>query len=569
MVYEQIIHGIYAWLSKYQVNEKGYDYGGIYDPVDKRVLGEQYSATHFALLSALLFRNTNDFTYLKSAKLAIEFHIRTSKDEYRFGDGGYPWDFNNYAFLETHRLLNEVLSLEERKTWKKSIKSMKTNRYLVTNWFAMRAYSYLLRYKLFGSIIDYLKYKENLFFVNWAQLKDGCFEDLKWRSAPIQYHAFTLTILHRIYQITKDKTLKERFLRGVNYLKYFIDPDGDFNFKGRGQEQIFGYGAAIYVFEAAKKIDPANQEEYQYLLNKVCEYLLRFVNEEGHFPLVLNAHNDSEKMGWYDYHHLTVYNAFLGAWLALSSMISKSDVEAKKKNYDGITFFQPSQTLIVRFPSYYAVFSGGGTVYLSDCGLVPHNLWVKDCGWFSPTPGGPSQNLFGKINKVEHVEKNFFAPLAKDSDGRWIIPALKKGTITKLEDKIYKISLNYGPYIVEREVCFGTKEIAFEDQIHFKKDKTYQEFRYFNMPVSTEKYTVDVYDNHAEFKYHDEIKIILRLDLIAHYGDLECLEKIKTSRGYARILCIRAMEEEFDKKECKIIKYSLKFVGPRSHNFPI
>jgi len=557
-MYEKTIKNLYEWLSKLQVKEKGYDYGGIYDPIDKRVFGEHYSATHFALLSSVLFRMTNDLEYLNSAKLAINFHIRTSKDEYKYGDWGYHWEFNNYAFLETYNLLHESLSSEEREEWETSIRSWKSTMSHVTNWLAMSAYSYLLRYKLFGSLSDYLRYRKDIFHVKRAQLKDGCFEDVRGESDPIQYHVFTLAIVHRIYQVTKNNNLKKSFLKGLDYFKYFVDPDGDFNFKGRGQEQIFGYGAAIYVLEAAKNLDSKNRGEYQYLLNRVYEYLLEFVNEDGHFPLVLNTHSDSEKMGWYDYHHLTVYNAFLGAWLALSSMISRNDTVAEQKKYDAVKLFKPSKTLIVRSPSYYAVFSGGGSRYLSDCGLSPHHIWVKGAGWFLPSPGGPSPDRYGKINRVVHVEKNFFAPIAKDPRGFWITPALKKGIITEIDNKNYVISLNYGHFDVKRSISFGTDKISFKDRFHFKTDERYQEFRYFNMPVSTEKYRMDIHENIVEFRSKQSGTMVV-LD-ITNLHDIEILEKIKTSRGYARILCIRDLEKRFKKGENKEMYVSLRFL---------
>lgn len=554
---KKTIKNLYDWLSKLQVKEKGYDYGGIYDSIDKRVFGEHYSATHFALLAAVLFRMTDEFEYLNSAKLAIDFHIRTSKDEYKYGDWNYHWDFNNYAFLETYNLLHGALSSEERERWETSIKSWKTNTHQVTNWLVMRAYSYLFRYKLFGSFSDYWEYKRILNHVKRAQLKDGCFEDVKGESNPVQYHVFTLAILHRIYQVTKIRGLKKRFLKGVDYFKYFVDPDGDFNFKGRGQEQIFGYGAAIYVLEAAKNMDSKNRGEYQYLLNKVYGYLLEFVNEDGHFPLVLNTHTDSEKMGWYDYHHLTVYNASLGAWLALSSMVSKNDTTAEQKKYDAVKLFKPSKTLIVRFPSYCAVFGAGGTRYLSDCGLSPHHIWLKGAGWFLPSPGGPSPDRYGKINRVEHVEKNFFAPIAKDSQGLWITPAYTMGKIIKVDDNRYKLCLDYKLFTVERAVTFRTNEISFEDQIRFKTNERYQEFRYFNMPIAIEKYKIDIHKNNVEFKCNKNEKVKISLNITKPYYDIECLEKIKTARGYARILCMRDIDKKFSKNEIIKTNYSM------------
>ena len=50
-----------------------HDHGAIYDPIDGRPQGEHYSTTHFALLSAILFTESQDPSYLESAKSVIKF----------------------------------------------------------------------------------------------------------------------------------------------------------------------------------------------------------------------------------------------------------------------------------------------------------------------------------------------------------------------------------------------------------------------------------------------------------------------------------------------------------------
>ena len=121
-------------------------------------------------------------------------------------------------------------------------------------------------------------------------------------------------------------------IKGIDYFLRFVDPDGCFNYTGRGQEQIFGYASAIYVLEAALKVNPSKMKIYQTALNRIWEYFLSFFKPEGYFPLVLNSHADEERYGWYDYHHLTVYNGFTGVWLGLASLLNPTQSFKKKFN---------------------------------------------------------------------------------------------------------------------------------------------------------------------------------------------------------------------------------------------
>src|SRR4030042_6743126 len=93
-----------------KVNIDVYDYGGIYDPIEKRVMGEHYSTSHYALLSAILFNDTRNDEYQDCARMALEFHLNTYKEEYHFPSWDYHWDFQNYSLLESFFLLKDYLS---------------------------------------------------------------------------------------------------------------------------------------------------------------------------------------------------------------------------------------------------------------------------------------------------------------------------------------------------------------------------------------------------------------------------------------------------------------------------
>jgi len=241
-----------------------YDFGGIFDPIDQSIPGDHYATTHFALLGALLYQKNQDPEILKKIKMAMEFHIHTYRDAYYFGEWGYHWDFQNYAFLETFQLLKNNLSEEETRICETVIKESKENvNNPLTNWAAMRGYSAALRYGQFHNFMDKVKKWWWIQKVKQSFQRDGCSDDYRNLSRSIQYHVFTLALLHRIYLIDPNRKLKSMILKGVEYFIRFIDPEGCFNYVGRGQEQIFGYAAAIYILEAAILLDNKNGDHYE------------------------------------------------------------------------------------------------------------------------------------------------------------------------------------------------------------------------------------------------------------------------------------------------------------------
>jgi len=44
-----------------------YDFGGIFDPIDGYVPGDHYATTHYAMLGAILYRETGEKTFLDDA----------------------------------------------------------------------------------------------------------------------------------------------------------------------------------------------------------------------------------------------------------------------------------------------------------------------------------------------------------------------------------------------------------------------------------------------------------------------------------------------------------------------
>ena len=537
------------------------DGGGIFDPVDGRVQGEHYSTTHFAALAAILFCEDHQERYLKAATEAIAFHIRTSVSEYApVANWMYHWDFQNYAFVVAYRLLRSHLPGDLRKSWEKAIKRWKSNdKNKLTNWAAMRAWAYLERYRLFKHPADYLKSIWNLRYVARARLDDGCFDDHPRLSRPIQYHIFTIALLHRYLMLRESPAVRRWFREGLEYFIPFIDPEGEFNYLGRGQRQIFGYAAAIYALEAA--FFTMGHEKYRLLAQSIFKYLLQYKNKEGYFPLVLNRENDEARSGWYDYHHLTVYNAFLGVWLGLAHRLEQtSSVQPEKSHSAGERhpfYARPSGVVVYASPRYFAAFYSGLPEYLCEAGITPYHVWWRKLGLVFSSPGGATPALFGKWSHPD-AEQNLLAPIARIGE-KWLVPAGKTAARFDFNSERLEMKYDYGSFQVSRTVEFTPQALKFEDHIYFSETATYDEFRWFNFPVALEFISVELQEQENGFSLFSKNggKLIVEINGLDTSG-IELLDELYCSTGRVRPLTCRSINCHQEKGETRTIRFSIE-----------
>ena len=537
-----------------------YDCGGIFDPVEGRVVGDHYATSHFAWLGAMLYQRSQSPETLEKIKTAIDFHVRTSPDEYLFQDEYYHWDFQNIAFLQVYSRLASRLDPATRKLWKKKIKRLResTNNPL-TNWLCMRTFNALLRMQLFWNPKYTIQYHWLLENVRWTKDKDGCFEDEPGKSRSVQYHLYTVALLHRMYRLKRNKALLKEFLEGLNYFIQFIDPDGSYQYIGRGQEQIFGYGLAIYVLEAAIIEDPWNAAIYQTHLDTVWNHLLSFF-QDTHFPLTLNRRKDEEGFGWFDYNYLTVYNAFLGVWLTMADDIRKEDKSVQSlprlanKN---------KKVAIFRNNDLFAVFYQGTATYLSEPTITPFHLWMKGAGWIFSCPGGPYCEAFASKRRAEHIEKNMFAPLAQTQDGQWLIPAFKEADSFSVEESSIVIALDYGPFVLTRQVEINDGLFLFTDTFHFKTQERLSELRFFNLPVIIDKFRFDL--GVANELRLNTMQGLVRICVLE--SDFPCrffsgAEMVQTVKGLANIIVMKENHYSCDPKQEKRFQFSIECIHP-------
>lgn len=122
-----------------------------------------------------------------------------------------------------------------------------------------------------------------------------------------QYHAACLFFLAEILSRSSEPAILSSFDRGVGYLERVILPNGDALYVGRGQEQIFGYGAVLasLAFQASRAGGRSAES-----MQRVLSFLLAHEEEPGAFPLVVGG--APAPTGWYSYNNHDDYLAFAG-----------------------------------------------------------------------------------------------------------------------------------------------------------------------------------------------------------------------------------------------------------------
>ena len=451
-----------SWLRRCQVLEPGYDQGGIRDPLDGRVAGDHYATTHFAWCCALHHAVAPDEELVRAALRAMEFHIRTSRDEYAPGNWSYHWDFNNLASIEAYALLRKNAGENPANPWMASLQAWKTNQHWAVNWVAMRALAHFRRYDLLGRARDLSAAGKWLEHVLEAQNPDGGIEDVKGESLPSQYHAYSACLLHRM--LPYHPSVRPAVRGAARWLLAIIGPDGEMNALGRGQGQIFGYACAVYLLRAAASLDSDLVEACRWASGKVLERLARFQTAEGWWPLVLNTLPVNRRAGWYDYHHLSVYNAFAATWLTLAASLPLSPGPGAAPPR-GVVWLRDSGLLSVRRDDWFALFASGreGAGYATEAGITPHQIhWhghTLFCG-----PMGPGVGKYGELAAGRGQEANCWSPLWRRGDAPWHIPAAADGSLEPgAGPKRWRLRLARDGAVWERELVLGRRFLEARD----------------------------------------------------------------------------------------------------------
>lgn len=226
----------------------------------------------------------------------------------------YSWEFVVYAMALAHRASDPPSSLPKPPHRAKGTRMF--------NWFLLRQvnrgwYDLSTHWTLLK-----LRLARRLYTTRTGLIVD------EFRTRSLQYHAFCLYLLcDLIDQHPRARFLTDWLDRGCDFAIRQILSDGTALWIGRGQEQIFGYGALVYALEFVHhRIRPLPDAT----LNLVQAKLLANQRADGSFPLVLrgrepepaDASYAGRPSGWYGYNTLYDYQPFLAYALWRASNVT-------------------------------------------------------------------------------------------------------------------------------------------------------------------------------------------------------------------------------------------------------
>lgn len=489
---------LYMGLAKLQTQEDAAHSfpipGGILDPIEGRVVSAHYATSHFSLGAALRHRRTGGIEPLEAALKGLRFTADCATSLHS-RDPQYHWDFKNFAFEEALNSLSGIKIGDLESAHKK----FKKSRTIATNWFAMRSVYWSLLYSRTKHPCYAAKSIFQLLPVLPQIHSDGSIDDFAWTSRPIQYSAYTAATLHRHKLLPH--WFKDRLIsRAAYFISAHVLPDGSFNYRGRGHEQIFGYAAATYCLLAALTINTTSNlcAEIARSLYLLTNRMSAYREQGGLLPLVLGDKGLPSRWGYYDYHYLSVYNAFLFAWLELTLTLwdnSPRKQDPLPRAHDlqhapKFHIFSPSGTYIHQAACYTISMARGESRYPADAGITPHALWVQGFGMLFSCPGGPPTSRHGRKHRLGETSSNFVAPLFKPAgETEWLGPSMgKPGRLTRTGGHELTCSYKNRAIKYKRVLRLMQDSIHINDTIVFTK-KLVGILAIFNFPISDTLHT--------------------------------------------------------------------------------
>lgn len=408
---------------------------GIVDPDLGRCVTQHYALSHMVLAAALLRDLTGEAAYGDDAARMAALLARHQAGRYQpFEPGSIHWDFNNFAWLnaallpgsdELRRLLVEP-GLDglarENGTW-------------AGNWLTMRQVNRALRPRLGLRNRNWRLVPESLL---WNRLfrRDGGIDEFPGRSRPLQYHAYVLALMLRCFVATGSLSARDerRIHDGVDFLLGHVDACGRANYRGRGQYQLFGEGVLRYVLAVMAawhgRADTGG----------ACAEALARVREQdwpmrpdGLLALVATDPAGERRGSHYDYHHVTVYNAFDLAWrlLALHDARAVASLRPPRRPapVPATGLLADSGIWLHRAGQWLVALTAGEEMYLSDVGLTFCHLGGPR-GVLFTAPGGPHPSRYGKTHGHDGLRANVFGPLLVGPEGAGL-PHFRRGSLRR------------------------------------------------------------------------------------------------------------------------------------------
>ena len=202
------------------------------------------------------------------------------------------------------------------------------------------------------------------------------------RSTTFMYHCFDLASLYSIMELTGWECAEDAFRRGVEFISGFVLRNGDTIYLGRGQQQLFPYGALIFALSAAAA--RWNEQRYLAAAERAFDFVMKRRRPDGSLPLVVQPSEagwpdenvraaSPEHPGWYRYNNFYDYQAAFPLFLARAAEVLREAPKlavAAKDEPLGLSLY--GQELAMWRNDLYEAFVSAPGGYLANAMPVPY-----------------------------------------------------------------------------------------------------------------------------------------------------------------------------------------------------
>lgn len=374
----KIIDLLYDCLVSYEKNE-ALDQISLIDPNAKKVVGSHYSLSHYCgglLINAWVKKDDE----LRGKAMKVFNYIYASHAEYA-KEPDYHFDFNNFVwamFIKLDQHYDGFLPEDMGRKCKSLLLNTGDSRHGTTNWLPMRAFNNSVRFEL-TEVDRYSNVRDKLLKQLYGVLAvDGMFEDniVKGMSANPQYHLQTMVGLLIGMHFGCWEGTPEKLSKSISFFIKHIAPDGDFNFYGRGTNQIFAWGPALLVLKNTLGADALYRRCGEYVLH----HLPGCLAQNG---LLLECSIVHQQLQWRFYHYASVYIAHFYFWSSLAKLIELPLATSKAEG------FESDNIKISEGEDAFSFVFGGMKRYLQERGPMICGVWTGRYGCLFKGPFGP------------------------------------------------------------------------------------------------------------------------------------------------------------------------------------
>jgi len=402
---QKIVDIIYEYLTAQEQDDGKYPFRiALLDPVANRIVGSHYALSHYCAGLYLQSHLKKNNAIRKRADAVFRYVLDTHHDFLKEFD--YHHDFNNFAWallLKLNTQLSGLLPDMTRQACARLLIETGDSRHIAVNWLPMRAFNHMVRAELTGKNKFYRKGERLLKEIFAVKNADGFFEDSlkKGTSANPQYHLFTVTVLLVGKHFQCFEFDMKELHDSIGLVIKHIDPDGDFNYYGRGTNQIFGWGPMLFILKNL----PVFGSYFEKCSSFVLSHIQNCLQNNG---LLLENSIEHQFVTWRFYHYATVYISHLFFWLSVAQTLRLSICSSE------IDLPQSNNINILSSDRFFCAVFKGRKRFIAEKGPMLCNLWVKKRGSIFKGPFGPFNDC--PPTKYDHITKtaviaNYLGPL--------------------------------------------------------------------------------------------------------------------------------------------------------------